>query len=198
MYNRDMKNLKNTKVQNNKLMDKKDLLAKLENGGFDAALQLIHENQRMDVKLDLAIWLNDLEDDKKLSSNNILSLIRRIDIAHKIRQIKKQKNKGVIDKDLNQLVFFKPNDFFMEKSRPSLSLKEEDIMSILKGCLKQFFKQTMKTNQEILFLHLVRDYNHGQIAKVVGLKRDAVKYLILNWKNNGLYDLVRKSIKESY
>ena len=179
-------------------MNKKEALRKLQFGGFDAALNLCHSNQRIDVKLELSIWLNNLKNDHQLENNDILGMIRLINKQKQQKNILKQQKLGIIDEDKNQKVFFKTNDFFLNKSNKtkSSSLSEDDIKDLLRSCINEFYNNKVKQHQDLLFLYMVRKYTQSHIAELLNITRDQVKYLLLSFKKNGLYDLVRKRIKE--
>ena len=178
----------------NTLLSKQQQLRKLATGGYSKALAFVHPNQLQDVRLNLSIWLNNIKEDY-VDSLRILNMIRLLKKQSQIKNIIKKQSKGIIDQKYNQKVFYKDNDFFRSK-KTSSSMQEEDVKDLLNGCLKTFYKTKKKTYEKILFNHIFRKLSHRKNGLEVGLELHIVRYLILGWKKDGLYDHIRKVAKE--
>ena len=193
--NLDKKILYNMVMKNNILKVKK-ALKKLEVGGYQGALNLVHENYRQDVKVDLSIWLNGLKMDSEITDYNILNMIRKMGRNEQWKHIRKLQSRGIIGQDLQYKVFQENNDFFMDRSKKeSKRLSEDEIKDILFGAVKDFYKEKLKLHHEILFLHIVKQFSHQEIADCLQMSRGEIKYLVLSFKKNGLYEFLRAAIR---
>ena len=175
-------------------MTKQEALRKLDSGGYEKALAFCHPQQRMDVILELSIWMQKVNKEN-IDDKEVLNMIRFFNKSKQLKNIKKQQNKGLIDDELNPKVFYHNNNFFDQIKKDS-QMSSDDIQQLLNKCLYDFYKDTLEQHQQVLFLHIIRQWSHRDIAEFVGLKKDGVKHLILNWRKNGFYSYLKKEIKE--
>ena len=176
-------------------LTREQALRKFAAGGYDRALAFVHPNQLQDVRLNLSIWLN--KQFEGLENVRILDKIRYMKKDAQHLNIKRLKNKGIIDSDLHQKVFFKENEFFWKSSnKTSSKMTESDVRDVLSNSFESFYKTKKEHYVNILFNHIIREYTHKQIAAAAGLEWLGVRYLLASWKRNGFYDHLRKKLKE--